>query len=138
MQVTSKKSTNRINLILNQPELSKQNISNTLDKSMWHLHNMTKVVSSSIKREYSFGQREYPSIEMTCQVFRKCEYYHWNALLPILLITICSLSPFVLDSNATASRLGNFYRTTRRLGNKIFKRSIKINRYNSFNVAQLC
>jgi len=67
---------------------------------------MVKVIAGSIKREYSFGLREYPSIETTCQVFRKCEYYHWNALLPILVITICSLSPFVLDSSATASRLG--------------------------------
>lgn len=106
LQVTSKNSTNNVNFILDQPELNKQNVSNTLDKSMWHLHNMVKVSESKIRREYSFGKREYPCIEMTCQVFRKCEYYHWNALLPILLITVCSLSPFVLDSKATGSRLG--------------------------------
>ena len=109
MQVTSRNSTNKVKFVLNQPELNHQNISNTLDKSMWHLHNMVKISETKIQREYSFGKREYSCIEMTCQAFRKCDYYHWNALLPILLITVCSLAPFVLDANSTGSRLGIFF-----------------------------
>lgn len=106
LQITSKNSTNKVNFILTQNKFSQQNISNTLDKSMWHLHNAIRVRENSILREYSYGKRVYPCIEITCQVFRHSGYFHWNALLPILLITICSLAPFVLDSKATASRLG--------------------------------
>ena len=73
---------------------------------MWHVHNVVRMAESRICREYSFGKRDYPCVEISCQVFRRCGYYHWNALLPILLITLCALTPFLLDHAATASRLG--------------------------------
>lgn len=107
--ITTKNSTNKINFVISQPKFTKQNISNTLDKSMWHLHDMIRIKNNNIQREYSFGKREYPAIEITCQVFRHSAFFHWNALLPILLITLCSLAPFVLDTSATASRLGIYY-----------------------------
>lgn len=107
--ITTKNSTNKVNFVISQPEFAKQNISNTLDKSMWHLHDMIRINNNNILREYSFGKREYPAIEITCQVFRHSAFFHWNALLPILLITLCSLAPFVLDTNATASRIGIYF-----------------------------
>ena len=106
LQITTQYSQNDLNLILMQPELTQYSISNTLDKSMWYLHNAVKVCNINIAREYSFGKTEYPCVEITCQAFRHSGYFHWNALLPIFLITCCSLTPFVLDYSATASRLG--------------------------------
>ena len=106
LQLTTKNSKDDVDFILMQPELSQHSISNTLDKSMWHLHDVVKVCENNVVREYSFGRSEYPCIEISCQAFRHSGYFHWNALLPIFLITCCSLSPFVLDYSATSSRLG--------------------------------
>lgn len=106
LHVTSRNSTEEMNFVVAQPEFSMHKIANTLDQSMWHMHNVVKVKENDILREYSFGKREYPSVEITCQVFRNCGYYHWNALLPIMLITMCAMTPFLLDHTATASRLG--------------------------------
>ena len=104
--ITSKNSSNRINFKLMQPETEKLHINSILDKSMWHMHDQVKAVKTNISREYSFGKRDYPSIEVSCQVFRHCGYFHWNGLLPILLITLCSLAPFVLEYNSISARIG--------------------------------
>lgn len=106
LHVTSRNSTEQMNIVLAQPEFSMHKIAHTLDQSLWHMHNVVKVRENDILREYSFGKREYPCVQISCQVFRNCGYYHWNALLPIMLITLCSMTPFLLDYTATASRLG--------------------------------
>ena len=59
----------------------------------------------TIAREYSFGKREYPALNLTCQAFRLPGFFYWNALLPILLISFAALGPFVIDFKSAPSRL---------------------------------
>ncbi len=72
---------------------------------MWHLNNIVRTSKSTISREYSFAKREYPSVIMTAQAFRLPGFYYWNVILPILLITLASLGPFVVDVKLPQSRL---------------------------------
>ncbi|CAF1069948.1 unnamed protein product [Brachionus calyciflorus] len=103
--ILTKKSGKKVNFILMQDELSKIKISNNLDKSSWYLHEMVKVNREEVTREYSFGQRIYPGIRITCQAFRLPGYFYWNVLLPIFLITFASLGPFVIDCKSAFTRL---------------------------------
>ena len=103
--IASKKSGNKVNFIINQPEVSKVKISSNLDKSMWYLHEMVQTNKELINREYSFGSRQYPCVRITCQVFREPGYFNWNVIFPILLITFASLCPFVVDHKMPQSRL---------------------------------
>ena len=103
--ILSKKSGKKVNFILMQDEISKIKIANNLDKSSWHLHEMVKVNREEVTREYSFGQRVYPGVRITCQAFRLPGYFYWNVLLPILLITFAALGPFVIDCKSAYTRL---------------------------------
>lgn len=103
--LVSRKSGKKVNFILMQPEMSKIKIANTLDKSAWYLHEIVKINTEKMSRDYSFGKREYPAVRLTCQAFRLPGYFHWNVLLPILLITFAALGPFVIDYKAAYTRL---------------------------------
>ena len=103
--VTTKKSGKRVNLILMQPRLAYLSVPNTLEKTMWHLHQVVETEEETIEREYSFGKRDYPAVRLTCQAFRLPAYFHWNLMLPILLITCAALGPFVIDYKIPQSRL---------------------------------
>ena len=103
--IASKKSGSKVNFILIQSEIAKVNINSNLDKSMWYLHDMVKTNIKSIQREYSFGKYEYPCIQTSCQVFRLPGYFYWNVLLPMILILLASLAPFVFDYKLPQSRL---------------------------------
>jgi hypothetical protein len=104
--VCSKKSIKRVNLVPLQPEMTRMSkIVSHLDKSAWYLHDMVTINRESVVREYSFGQREYPAVRISCQAFRSPGYFYWNALLPIVLISFAALGPFVADHKSSASRL---------------------------------
>lgn len=105
IMLLSKKSEKKINLILMQDEISKIKISNNLDKSNWHLHDIVKANLEKVNREYSFGKKTYPGVQITCQAFRSPGYFYWNAILPIVLISFASLGPFVIDFKSASSRL---------------------------------
>ena len=77
----------------------------TIDKSMWKMHNTLISSSDKIHREYSFGKRDYPAIIVSAKVSRLPGFFYWNALLPILLVSLASLAPFVVDIKIPQSRL---------------------------------
>lgn len=103
--VATKKPGEIVNLKPLQPKISNLTISNTLDKSMWHMHNVLITRREKIKREYFYGPRFYPAVKVTCQVFRSAGFFYWNAILPILLVSFASLCPFVLDVKLPQSRI---------------------------------
>lgn len=103
--ILSKKSEKKINLIMMQEEISRIRISNNLEKSNWYLHEVVKTSLENVDREYSFGIRTYPGVEISCQAFRSAGYFYWNAILPIVLISFASLGPFVIDYKSASSRL---------------------------------
>jgi len=103
--VATRKSGSKINLILMQPEFNFLKISSTLDSSMWHLNNVVKSSKEKIYREFSYGDREYPACTVSLQAFRSPGFLYWNAVLPIFLITLASLGPFVIDFKLPQSRL---------------------------------
>lgn len=120
--ISSKKSIQKVNLVSMQPEICFIKINHTLEKSMWHLHNVVKTKQEKIYREFSFGKREYSAIRVTCQAFRLPEYFYWNLILPILLITLAALGPFVIDYKLPQSRLPST--ATMLLSSVSFKSSI--------------
>ena len=105
--IATKKSGSRISFSLMQPEVQECsiNINNTLDNSMWRLNNVVKTKKGKLDCEFSFGKREYPLISVTVQAFRSPGFFYWNAVLPIFLITLASLGPFVIDYKIPQSRL---------------------------------
>lgn len=105
--VATKKSGSRINFCLMQPESQEcsMNINNTLDNSMWRLHNVVRTKIGKLNCEFSFGKREYPLISVTVQALRSPGFFYWNAVLPIFLITLASLGPFVIEYKIPQSRL---------------------------------
>ena len=105
LMVASKKPGKIVNLISMQPEVHQIRISNTLDKSMWQMHNIVICRKDKIIREYSFGRHEYPALRVAAQVFRSPGFFFWNAILPIFLVTSASLAPFVIDARLPQSRL---------------------------------
>jgi hypothetical protein len=105
LMVASKKPGKIVNLISMQPEVHKIKISNTLDKSMWQMYNIVITKKDQIIREYSYGRRKYPALRVAAQVFRSAGFFFWNAILPIFLITLASLAPFVIDPKIPQSRL---------------------------------
>lgn len=68
--IGSKKTINKINLILAQPDMLKININSNLDKSMWYLHDSVRASKELLTKEYSFGVKQYPCVRITCQAFR--------------------------------------------------------------------
>lgn len=103
--IATKKSGSRVNFILMQPEVHTGKIPNMLDESMWHLHNVVTTNKSTLKCEYSYGTREYPIVTVKAQALRSPGFFYWNAVLPIFLITLASLGPFVIDLKIPQSRL---------------------------------
>jgi hypothetical protein len=103
--IATKKSGSRVNFVLMQPQVHSLNINNTLDNSMWRLHNVVTTNKSKLNCEFSFGKREYPLISVKVQAFRSPGFFYWNAVLPIFLITLASLGPFVIDYKLPQSRL---------------------------------
>lgn len=103
--VSTKKSGNKVNLILLQPEIHYLQINHTLDKSMWEMHNVVRTCREAIIREFYYGERKYPGFKVTCQVFRSAGFFYWNCILPILLVSFASLCPFVIDPKIPQSRL---------------------------------
>ena len=98
IHVASRKPGYIVNFIIMQDEQKILNISNTLDKSMWKLHHILFT-----KKE----KREYPSIRVSAKVFRIPGFFYWNALLPIFLVSLASLAPFVVDAKMPQSRLSS-------------------------------
>jgi hypothetical protein len=112
-----------------QPESQEcsMNINNTLDSSMWRLRNVVRTKVGKLNCEFSFGKREYPLISVTVQALRSpgkifyifitilkinftsvsifLGFFYWNAVLPIFLITLASLGPFVIEYKIPQSRL---------------------------------
>ncbi|RNA24094.1 gamma aminobutyric acid receptor subunit [Brachionus plicatilis] len=105
IMVLSKKSEKKIKLNLMQEEMSRIKISNNLEKSNWYLHEVVKASLEKVDREYSFGKKTYPGVQITCQAFRSPGFFYWNAILPIVLISFASLGPFVIDFKSASSRL---------------------------------
>ena len=105
IHVATKKPGNIVKLITMQEEKKILKVSNTLDKSMWKMHHFLLTTKYLIIREYSFGVREYPSIKVSAKVFRQPGFFYWNAILPILLVTLASLTPFVIDIKIPQTRL---------------------------------
>ena len=103
--VATRKSGSKINFILMQPEYKKLKISNTIDNSMWHLNDVVRTTKDQIHNEYCYGNRDYPAVILTVKAFRSPGFIYWNAFLPILLITLASLGPFVIDYKLPQSRL---------------------------------
>ena len=103
--VATKKPGAIINFIRMQEEKKVLKISNTLDKSMWKMHHLLLTKKKKICREYSFGLREYPAIQVSAKVFRLSGFFFWNAALPIFLITLASLTPFSVEITMQPSRL---------------------------------
>lgn len=103
--IASRKSGRKVNFVQMQPDYSRVSIANTLDKSAWQLRNIVRTFKDQIVREYSFGRREYPAINHTCQAYRLPGYFYWNALLPIFLISFASLGPFLIDPRSAHTRL---------------------------------
>lgn len=103
--ICSKKSGRKVNLIQTQPASASVKISHTLDKSAWYLHDEVTAKKDMFIREYSFGQREYPVLYLSCKAFRQPGYFFWNAMLPIALISFAALGPFVLDHKSSVNRL---------------------------------
>ena len=103
--IATKKSGSRVNFILMQPEVQECCLNNTLDNSMWRLHNVVTTRKGKLNCDFSFGKREYPLISVKVQAFRSPGFFYWNAVLPILLITLASLGPFVIDYKLPQSRL---------------------------------
>lgn len=105
LTVATKKPGSIVNFILLQNETKSIKISNTLDKSMWKMHNRLHTSKDKIHREYSFGKREYPAIIVSAKASRLPGFFYWNALIPILLVSLASLAPFVVDIKIPQSRL---------------------------------
>jgi len=103
--VATKKPGNIVRFVQMQKEEKEMNISHTLDKSMWKMHNTLITRRDNIHREYSFGKRNYPSVHVSAKVSRLPGFFYWNALLPILLVSLASLAPFVVDIKIPQSRL---------------------------------
>ena len=103
--VTTKKPGSEVNFLVLQDAEKNIKISNTLDKSMWRMHNVMLTQKIVIPREYSHTLLEYPGIKVSAKVFRLPRFFYWNALLPILLVTLASLAPFVVDIKIPQSRL---------------------------------
>ena len=103
--VATKKPGSIVNFILLQKEMKGIKISNTLDKSMWKMHTVLITRKDQIHREYSFGKRDYPAIVVSAKVSRLPGFFYRNALLPILLVSLASLAPFVVDIKIPQSRL---------------------------------
>ena len=115
LTVTSKKPTSMVDLIPAQPEKFqyKIKINNTLDKSMWKMHDWVFTKKRRLIREFSSSVtdaekrkiKRFPAIKLTAQVFRLPGFFYYNAILPILLVTLASLGPFVIDFKLPQSRL---------------------------------
>jgi hypothetical protein len=103
--VATRKSGKKINFILMQPEYKSLKISNTIDNSMWYLNDVVRTTKEQIHNEYCYGTREYPAVILSVKAFRSPGFFYWNAFLPILLITVASLGPFVIDYKMPQSRL---------------------------------
>lgn len=103
--VATKKSGDKIRFKLLQPEKQIISINNTLDSSMWLLNKMVNIGHDKIYREFSYARREYPVVWVKVQAFRLPGFFYWNAVLPIFLITLASLGPFVIDFKLPQSRL---------------------------------
>jgi hypothetical protein len=103
--VASKKPNKMVNLIPLQNEVKTLNMSHTLDRSMWKMHNIILTRKFTINREYTFGTREYPSVRISAKVLRLSGFFIWNALLPVFLITLASLTPFSVALDKVPSRL---------------------------------
>lgn len=88
-----------------QDELKNIQISHTLDKSMWKMHDVLLTKEDNIYREYSFGSRTYPAVRVSAKVSRLAGFFYWNAIIPILLVSLASLAPFVVDIKFPQSRL---------------------------------
>jgi len=103
--VATKKPGNIVRFVQMQKEEKEMNISHTLDKSMWKMHNRVLTQGDVMNREYSYGVRKFPLMRVSAKVFRLPGFFYWNALLPILLVTLASLAPFVVDIKIPQSRL---------------------------------
>jgi hypothetical protein len=103
--VATKKPGNIVRFVQMQKEEKEMNISHTLDKSMWKMHNRVLTQGDVMDREYSYGVRKFPLMRVSAKVFRLPGFFYWNALLPILLVTLASLAPFVVDIKIPQSRL---------------------------------
>ena len=88
-----------------QEELKNIQISHTLDKSMWKMHDVLITKEDNIHREYSFGSHNYPAVTVSAKVSRLAGFFYWNAIIPILLVSLASLAPFVVDIKFPQSRL---------------------------------
>jgi hypothetical protein len=88
-----------------QDEVKNMQISHTLDKSMWKMHDVLITREDNIYREYSFGSRTYPAVKVSAKVSRLAGFFYWNAIIPILLVSLASLAPFVVDIKFPQSRL---------------------------------
>ena len=103
--ITSKKPDKIVNFILMQQEQYSLNISHTLDMSEWKMHHLILTRKVNINREYTFGSRDYPTVQVSAKAFRLGGFFFWNAVLPVFLITLASLTPFSLEIDNTHSRL---------------------------------
>jgi hypothetical protein len=106
MTIASKKPDKTVNFILMQKEQDSLNISHTLDTSEWKMHHLVLTRKFDIFREYTFGSREYPAVQISAKAFRLGGFFFWNAVLPVFLITLASLTPFSVEIDNTSSRLG--------------------------------
>ena len=104
--VATKKPGNEVNFeILQKKETKKITISDTLDKSIWRMHDALFTKLTVISRQYTHKTLTYPGILVAAKVFRIPRFFYWNAILPILLVTLASLAPFVVDIKIPQSRL---------------------------------
>lgn len=103
--VTTKKPGDEVNFLVLQDAEKNIKISNTLDKSMWRMHNVMLTQNIIITREYTHCIMQYPAIKVSAKVFRLPRFFYYNAILPILLVTLASLAPFVVDIKIPQSRL---------------------------------
>ena len=105
LHIASKKPGNIVRFVIMQEIQKSVKISSMLDKSMWQIKKGFLTQEDDIKREYSYCYRKYPGVKITVKLFRLPGFFYWNALLPILLVTLASLAPFVVDIKIPQSRL---------------------------------
>ena len=52
------------------------------------MHHVMLTQNITISREYTHCTMQYPAIKVSAKVFRLPRFFYYNALLPILLVTL--------------------------------------------------
>jgi hypothetical protein len=88
LTITSKKSANCVNFVTSASDEYKEiTVNNTLDRSMWQMHDFFCTKKTIEARDFACGPRKFHTLKITTQAIRSPGYYWYNAIVPLFLVT---------------------------------------------------